>query len=96
MKNDPQALGRSREGWSTKIHLAAANARRALTFSLSAGQAGGAPCGRALLRAWGATERRRALLMDRAYEGDETRQLALDLRFVPMVPPHPLRLRPRK
>jgi len=25
--------------------------------------------------------------MDRAYEGDETRQLALDLGFVPVVPP---------
>ena len=27
------------------------------------------------------------LLMDRAYEGDETRQLALDLGFIPVVPP---------
>ena len=25
--------------------------------------------------------------MDRAYEGDETRQLALDLGFTPVVPP---------
>ena len=25
--------------------------------------------------------------MDRAYEGNETRQLALDLGFVPVVPP---------
>ena len=34
--------------------------------------------------------------MDRAYEGDETRQLALDLGFLPVVPPHPSRLRPWK
>ena len=27
------------------------------------------------------------LLMDRAYEGDETRPLALDLSFIPAVPP---------
>ena len=27
------------------------------------------------------------LLLDRAYEGNETRQLALDLGFVPVVPP---------
>jgi transposase len=27
------------------------------------------------------------LIMDRAYEGDETRQLALDLGFIPVVPP---------
>ena len=34
------------------------------------------------------------LLMDRAYEGDETRQLALDLGFVPVVPPKSNRLIP--
>lgn len=27
------------------------------------------------------------MVMDRAYEGDETRQLALDLGFIPVVPP---------
>lgn len=27
------------------------------------------------------------LIMDRAYEGNETRQLALDLGFTPVVPP---------
>lgn len=27
------------------------------------------------------------MLMDRAYEGDETRQLVLDLGMVPVVPP---------
>jgi transposase len=32
--------------------------------------------------------------MDRAYEGDETRQLALDLGFVPVVPPKSNRLTP--
>jgi transposase len=32
--------------------------------------------------------------MDRAYEGDETRQLALDLGFIPVVPPKSNRLEP--
>ena len=32
--------------------------------------------------------------MDRAYEGNETRQLALDLGFTPVVPPNPNRLEP--
>ena len=32
------------------------------------------------------------LLMDRAYEGDATRQLAWDLGFVPVVPPKQNRL----
>jgi transposase len=34
------------------------------------------------------------LIMDRAYEGDETRQLALHLGFVPVVPPRTSRLLP--
>ncbi len=34
------------------------------------------------------------LLMDCAYEGNETRQLALDLGFLPVVPPHPQRAEP--
>ena len=36
------------------------------------------------------------LIMDRAYEGNETRQLALDLGFIPVVPPHPLPAQPWK
>ena len=32
--------------------------------------------------------------MDRAYEGDETRQLALELGFEPVVPPRKNRLDP--
>lgn len=34
------------------------------------------------------------LMMDRAYEGDETRQLALDLGFLPVVPPKQNRISP--
>src|SRR5690606_21761206 len=37
-KNGPQAIGKSRGGWNTKIHLLAADARTAVTFSLSPGQ----------------------------------------------------------
>ena len=37
-----------------------------------------------------------ALVMDRAYEDDRTRQLALDLGFVPVVPPKSNRLHPWK
>lgn len=35
-----------------------------------------------------------ALLMDSAYEGDATRELAQQLGFVPVVPPHPKRREP--
>ena len=42
----------------------------------------------------GPTDKPIALLMDRAYEGEETRQLALELGFVPVVPPKANRLDP--
>ena len=35
-----------------------------------------------------------ALLMDSAYEGDATRELAQQLGFVPVVPPNPQRREP--
>jgi hypothetical protein len=35
------------------------------------------------------------MLMDRAYEGNETRQLVLDLGMIPIVPPKSSRLHPR-
>jgi len=34
------------------------------------------------------------LIMDRAYEGNETRQLALDFGFIPVVPPKITRVEP--
>src|SRR5437867_363620 len=49
-KNGPQAIGKSRGGWTTKIHMVAADARTAITFALSPGHAHDAPEGRKLLR----------------------------------------------
>jgi len=74
--------------------MVAADARTAITFALSPGQAHDAPEGRKLLRKLGKTPWPIHLLMDRAYEGDETRQLALDLGFVPVVPPKQTRVTP--
>jgi transposase len=75
--------------------MVAANARTAITFSLSPGQAHDAPEGRKLLNSLGGPNRRLHLIMDRAYEGEETRQLALDLGFNPVVPPKSNRLTER-
>jgi transposase len=73
----------------------AATARCALKLALSPGQAGDAPQGRAVLKSLGgAPVAGCALCMDRAYEGDETRQLAEELGFVPVVPPNPNRVQP--
>ena len=74
--------------------MVAADARTAITFALSPGQDGDAPQGRALLKSLGPTSRPLHLIMDKAYEGDETRQLALDLGFIPVVPPKSTRVAP--
>lgn len=74
--------------------MVAADARTAITFSRLHGQAHHAPEGRALLRRLGCPDRPLHLLMDRAYEGNETRQLALDLGFIPVVAPLRTRIEP--
>jgi len=91
-KNGPQAIGKSRGGRNTKVHLIAANDRFALTFSLSGGNAHDVPEGRALLESWQSPPHGAAMVMDRAYEGDETRQLVFDLGMTPVVPPKANRL----
>ena len=64
-KNGPKAIGKSRGGWTTKIHLVAADARTALTFALSPGQAHDGPEGRKLLTSLGPQDAELALVMDR-------------------------------
>lgn len=54
---------------------------------LSPGQDHDAPRGRELLEQIGAAAGNPFLVMDRAYEGDQTRQLALSLGYIPVVPP---------
>ncbi len=68
--------------------MVAADAKTAVTFSLSPGQAGDAPEGRQLLKTlenngWEGTH----VIMDKAYEGDETRQLVLALKCFPSCRP---------
>jgi transposase len=65
-----------------------------LILKLSPGQAGDAPAGRELLAAGGPVPAGCLLIMDRAYEGDETLQLAKELGYTPVVPPNPNRLKP--
>src|ERR1035437_9043698 len=93
-KNGPQAIGKSRGGWTTKIHMVAADARTAITFALSQGQASDAVEGRKLLGGIGPLSAPLHLIMDGAYEHNQTLQLALDFGFIPVVPPRPNRLEP--
>ena len=93
-KNGPQSIGRTRGGWNTKLHMVAASDRDGVSFSLSAGNCGDAPEGRALLQQLGPVDHSVYLLMDRAYEGDETRALAMELGYTPVVPPKSNRTNP--
>jgi len=74
--------------------MVAASDRDGVIFSLSAGNCGDAPEGRALLRKLGPVDHPIHLLMDRAYEGDETRTLAVELGYIPVVPPKSNRKNP--
>src|SRR5579862_6841063 len=74
--------------------LLAADARTAITFLLSAGEAHDAVEGRQLLKTLDRPAKSLPFIMDRAYEGNETRQLALDLGFIPVVPPKSTRIAP--
>ena len=74
--------------------MVAADERTPVAFSLSPGQAHDGPEGRKLLTQLGPQPGNPALVMDRAYAGDETRQLASDLGFTPVVPPPKSRVAP--
>ena len=63
-------------------------------LKLSPGQAGDAPQGRELLAAGGPVPPGCYLIMDSAYQGDETLRLARELGYTPVVPPNPQRSNP--
>jgi len=65
-----------------------------MTFSLSPGQASDSVEGRKLLKGWTNKPKKLPLAMDKAYEGDKTRQLVFELGLIPVVPPKSNRLQP--
>ena len=86
-RNGPQSIGKSRGGWSTRLHVVAADARTAVAWPLSPGHAHDAPQGRRLLNRLTRLANSPALLVDRAYEDDATRQLVRARGFRPVAPP---------
>ena len=82
-KKGPKALGRSRGGWSTKLHLIAADDRTVVTCSLTPGQACDAPEGWRLISEMGPHCKRVALLIDSAYESNDMREVAHCMGLVP-------------
>ena len=72
--------------------MVAAGPRQAVNFLLTPGNVHDAAPGRELLKA--ADLQAEFVIMDRAYEGDETRQLVMDLHMIPVVPPKSNRISP--
>lgn len=93
-KSGKQAIGRSRGGLTTKIHMVTATDRSAVSFSLSGGEAHDAPEGIALLERTQKLPEQKYILMDRAYEGDNVRKKAAEKGFSPVVPPKSNRRNP--
>src|ERR1700686_2396577 len=89
-KNGPQAIGKSRGGWNTKVHMVAADARTAIAFSLSPGNAHDAPEGRELLWDLPRMPEGLPMLMDRAYEGVQPRNLVLTWAWFRWFRPSPI------
>nr|WP_244404019.1 IS5 family transposase [Pelagibacterium halotolerans] len=89
-KRGDQALGRSRGGLTTKIHLAVDALGRPLRLILTPGQRGDAPIAPALLD--GLKPLR--VLADKAYDSDAIRALIKDMGAEPVIPCNPTRKRP--
>ena len=89
-----QAIGKSRGGWNTKLHVVSADDKVIVEMHLSSGSCHDAPEGRVSIAAIRESFEGVPVLMDRAYEGDETRALAASYGHVPIVPPKKNRKNP--
>ncbi len=93
-KRGKQAIGRSRGGLTTKIHMVTASDRAAVSFSLSGGERHDSPEGMKLLQVTPQAEDEQILLTDRAYEGERMRATVVSHNYTPLVPPKRTRPNP--
>lgn len=91
-KKGPQALGRSRGGFSTKIQRLADSLGNPFRFALTAGQAGDAPQAIPLLEGIDA----KLFLADRAYDSDAILDWTAAKGAIAVIPSHPSRTEPRQ
>ena len=86
-KSGPQSIGKTRGGTNTKIHAIVANEKALIAFHLSRGNLHDGPQGRLLIEHLDQEYENSYVLMDKAYEGAQTRQAVLDKGMIPVVPP---------
>jgi transposase len=87
LKKGAQAMGVSRGGRTTKIHLVAANSNCAVAILLSSGNDHDDPRGRELLQQIPHIPTVSHVLMDKAYGSAETRSLIESFGMMPVVQP---------
>ena len=90
-----QRLGRSRVGFSSKLHGLADGLGNALRFILTAGQSGAAPEAIPLLGTVSMLTVQ-AVLADRAHDSDAILAWITEPAAVPVIPPHPSRATTRE
>ncbi|MFG1404391.1 IS5 family transposase [Xanthobacter sediminis] len=82
---DGHALGRSRGGFSTKIHLKSDFDRQPIAFHLTGGEAGDSPLFKLLLDL-GPDVTPRAVLTDKGYDAKANRAIARARGIAPVIP----------
>lgn len=93
-KHGQQSIGKSKGGWNTKLHVVSANDKVIVEMHLSGGNCHDAPQGRISIEHIGSSYSGVPILMDRAYEGDKTRDLCQSFGHQPVVPPKKNRINP--
>ncbi|MGO4404402.1 IS5 family transposase [Bosea sp. RAF48] len=86
---EDQALGRSRGGLSTKIHMAVRGLGCPVRFSLTAGQQGDCPQAHALIEGLPA----KVVMADAAYDADPLRREIAEKGAIAVIPNNPSRAR---
>ena len=93
-KHGKQCIGKSKGGWNTKLHVVSADDKTIIEMHLSGGNKHDAPEGRYSIEKIGNEYQGIPYLMDKAYEGDKTRNLVYSYGHKPVVPPKKNRLDP--
>src|SRR5512139_3693337 len=91
-KKGDQALGRSRGGLTTKIHALCASEADTVALRITAGQAGDAPVGEAMIEALDPRDGIAQAAMDKAYDSNAIRAKLDAKGITPVIPPKSNRL----
>jgi transposase len=87
-------LGRSRGGFSTKLHAGCLDEQTSVAFELTSGARHDAPVFEAVLDQCPALPQLAYAVMDKGYDSDQIRQRLQDQQVTPVIPPKRNRKKP--